>query len=62
MAKVLIVVFALDKFTIPGAKRLVIEMFERNDGRNLTLSINSKAIVNARLIDSNEYTLNKRNI
>ncbi|HEX5170842.1 MAG TPA: conjugative transposon protein TraN [Cyclobacteriaceae bacterium] len=45
------VVFALDKFTIPGAKRLVIEMFERNGGRNLTLSINNKAIVNARLID-----------
>lgn len=45
------VVYALEKFTIPDAKRLVIEMFEENGGRNLNLSIKNKTIVNARLVD-----------
>ncbi len=45
------VVYALEKFTIPYAKRLVIEMFENNGGRNLNLSIKNKTIVNARLVD-----------
>ena len=45
------VVYALEKFTIPDAKRLVIEMFEKNGGRNLTLSIKNKTIVNARSVD-----------
>lgn len=45
------VVYALEKFTIPDAKRLVIEMFEMNGGRNLSLSIRNKTIVNARLVD-----------
>lgn len=45
------VVYALEKFTIPDAKRLVIEMFEKNGGRNISLSIKNKTIVNAGLID-----------
>lgn len=45
------VVYALEKFTIPDAKRLVIEMYEKNGGRNLNLSIKNKTIVNARLVD-----------
>ncbi len=45
------VVYALEKFTIPDAKRLVIEMFERHGGRHLKLSIKNKTIVNARLIE-----------
>lgn len=45
------VVYALEKFTIPDAKRLVIEMFERNGGRHMKLSIKNKTIVNARLIE-----------
>lgn len=45
------VVYALEKFTIPDAKRLVIEMFEKNGGRNLSLSIRNNTIVNARLVD-----------
>ena len=45
------VVYALQKFTIPDAKRLVIEMYEKNGGRNLTLSVKNKTIVNARLVD-----------
>ena len=45
------VVYALEKFTIPDAKRLVIEMFERNGGRHLKLFIRNKTIVNAKLIE-----------
>jgi conjugative transposon TraN protein len=41
-------VYALDKFTIPDAKHLVIEMFERNGGRNLQLRIRNGTIINAR--------------
>jgi conjugative transposon TraN protein len=44
-------VYALEKFTIPDAKRLMIEMFEKNGGRNLSLSIKNKTIVNAKLIE-----------
>lgn len=44
------VVYALNKFTIPDAKNLVIEMFEQNGGRHLKLGITNRNIVNARLI------------
>lgn len=44
------IVYALEKFTIPDAKRLHIEMFEKNGGRNLELSIRNKTIVKAKLI------------
>lgn len=44
------IVYALEKFTIPDAKRLHIEMFEKNGGRNLELSIRNKTIVNAKLM------------
>jgi conjugative transposon TraN protein len=44
------IVYALEKFTIPDAKHLNIEMLERNGGRNLNLLVNNRAIVNARLI------------
>lgn len=43
-------VYALERFTIPEAKRLVIEMFERNGGRHLQLRIKNGAIVNAKPI------------
>lgn len=45
------IVYALGKFTIPDAKRLVIEMFEKNGGRNINLSIKNKTIVKAKLIE-----------
>lgn len=45
------VVYALEKFTIPDAKRLIIEVFEKNGGRNISLAIKNKTIVNARLVD-----------
>ena len=44
------IVFALEKFTIPDAKRLVIEMFERHGGRHLKLSIRNMSIVKAQLV------------
>ena len=44
------IVYALEKFTIPDAKRLHIEMFEKNGGRSQELSIRNKTIVNAKLI------------
>jgi conjugative transposon TraN protein len=45
------VIYALGKFTIPDAKRLVIEIFEKNGGRNLSLAIRNKTIVNAQVVD-----------
>lgn len=42
------VVYAFEKFTIPEAKNLNIELFEKNGGRNLLLSIKNKTIVNAK--------------
>jgi len=45
------IVYALEKFTIPDAKRLVIEMYEHHGGRHLKLHIKNKIIVNARLIE-----------
>lgn len=45
------VVFALQKFTIPDAKRLIIEVYEKNGGRHLNLAIKNKTIVNARLVE-----------
>jgi conjugative transposon TraN protein len=41
-------VYTLEKFTIPDAKRLVIELFEHNGGRHQKLSIKNNTIVNAR--------------
>lgn len=43
-------VFAFQKFTIPDAKRLIVELYERDGGRNLTLQINNRKIVSARTV------------
>ncbi|MBX2900311.1 MAG: conjugative transposon protein TraN [Cyclobacteriaceae bacterium] len=43
-------VFAVDKFTIPDAKHLVVEMFEHNGGRHLALSISNRTLVKARAL------------
>ena len=40
-------VLAFDKFTIPDAKRLVIEVFEQNGGRHMHLSIPNRILVQA---------------
>jgi conjugative transposon TraN protein len=41
------IVVALDKFTIPDAKYLVIEIGEKNGGRNLFLKVNNRKIIKA---------------
>jgi conjugative transposon TraN protein len=41
------IVYALQKFTIPNAETLDIELFEKNGGRNLRLRIDNQAIVKA---------------
>lgn len=42
-----IVVVALDKFTIPDAKYLAIQLLEKNGGRHLLLKVNNRHIVQA---------------
>jgi conjugative transposon TraN protein len=44
------VVYALRKFTIPDAKVLEIDLFEKNGGRNLKVKISNGVILNARTI------------
>lgn len=39
--------YALEKFTIPDAKRLIIKLFEGNGGRHAKLRISNNLIVNA---------------
>lgn len=41
------IVVALDKFTIPDAKHLVVEILERNGGRHLLLKIRNQHILRA---------------
>jgi hypothetical protein len=41
------IVVALDKFTIPDAKYLAIEIGEKNGGRNLLLKVNNRKIIKA---------------
>ena len=44
------VIYALEKFTIPDAKRLIIKLFEGKGGRHAKLRISNNLIVNASLI------------
>ena len=41
------VVIALEKFTIPDAKYLAIEIMEKNGGRNLTMKVKNNKIIQA---------------
>lgn len=43
-------VFAFEKFTIPEAKYLFIEVMEKNGGRNLTLRVSNKKIIKAKVL------------
>ena len=45
-------VFALPKFTIPDDKLLIIEMTERDGGRNQSLSIENSDLIRAKLVDN----------
>ena len=42
-----VLVFAMDKFTIPDGKYLAVEIMEKNGGRNLFMKINNKKIMQA---------------
>lgn len=44
------IIYATDQFTIPSSKRLYIEVYENNGGRNLHLKLKNKRIVRARLL------------
>ena len=41
------IVVALNKFTIPDAKYLAIEIVEKNSGRNLLMKVNNRKIIKA---------------
>jgi hypothetical protein len=44
------IVIALDKFTIPDAKFLAIEVGEKNGGRNLLMKVSNRKIIKAKLL------------
>lgn len=41
------IVFALDKFTIPDAKYLAVQIMEKNGGRHLSMKVSNKKIMKA---------------
>jgi conjugative transposon TraN protein len=45
-------VFTLPKFTIPNDKQLIIELFEKDGGRNQTLRVENADLVRAEVIDN----------
>jgi conjugative transposon TraN protein len=45
-------VFALPKFTIPNDKQLIIELTERDGGRNQTLTVENDDLIRAEVIDN----------
>ncbi len=44
------IVYALSKFTIPDAKHLAIELFEKNGGRHYLLKVKNRKLVRARVL------------
>jgi hypothetical protein len=44
-------VFALPKFTIPDGKHLIVELFEKNDGRHQRFTVENEDITRARIIN-----------
>jgi conjugative transposon TraN protein len=44
-------VFAMDKFTIPDGKQLVVELFEKNGGRHQTFVIENSDLIRAEVIN-----------
>jgi conjugative transposon TraN protein len=45
-------VFTLSKFTLPEDKRLIIELVEKDGGRNQTLTVENSDLVHAEVIDN----------
>lgn len=50
---------AVPKFTIPDKKSFLIEIFEENGGRNLTLTINNWQLFKARAVPFKSNTIHK---
>ena len=44
-------VFALDKFTIPDGKQLVVELFEKNGVRHQSFVVENSDVTRAKVID-----------
>ena len=44
-------VFTIDKITIPDDKQLVIELFEKNGGRNQTFIVSNNDLLSAKMIN-----------
>jgi conjugative transposon TraN protein len=47
------ILYAIPKFTIPDAKTLVIELMEKNGGRNLDIKVKNKSILKAKPVPVN---------
>jgi hypothetical protein len=45
-------VFTLPKFTIPNDRQLIIELFEKDGGRNRTLTVENADLIRAEVIDN----------
>jgi conjugative transposon TraN protein len=45
-------IFTLPKFTIPNDKQLVIELMEKDGGRNQTLTVENADLIRAEVIDN----------
>lgn len=50
---------ALNKFTIPDKKKLIIEMQEREGGRHFIYKLNNKPIISAEMLNSSERIIEK---
>ena len=44
------IVVAFDKFTIPDAKYMGVQMLEKNGGRNLLIKVNNRKIIKAKIL------------
>lgn len=50
-------IYAVKKFTIPDGKRLLINLFEENGGRHLTLKVDNKDILKAKMLPESKHLL-----
>jgi len=44
--------FTLPKFTIPNDKQFVVELTERDDGRNQKLTVENSDLIRAKMIEN----------
>jgi conjugative transposon TraN protein len=50
-------IYAVKKFTIPDGKRLLINLFEENGGRHLSLKVENKDILKAKVLPESKHLL-----